>query len=455
MARHIVELEFEKPHDWRQFRVLAANYPERYGTPTPEGGGWKLPVKRHQGDLLVALRAYGGRVVPDDASSGGREMMQPWITDVLGSEGIIGELPTYELPPMGERSGAYELPWIAGCPPPRSVAMAGAPLYVQHGDVEFWHQRPAGPSKFPAHKLRTNLEAISGAMYDIECAGYEAAAQALDAYAGAMLAGWPAGTEHIETGSFFGSLVSSITHAVSDVAKAVTTQNPVAKIVAKAIAPITRTVSSAAQTLVNGVRKYNPVAIAKMVAIKAKALAGDLKNSVIFKTLSAIASKALAPALTVIKSVAGPVLPYVQSVMSFVPGVGTGIAAALGAAQALADGRRIDEALVSGFKSAIPGGPLAQMAFDAAWGLAHGRPIDTTVLGALRGRLPAGLAQRAFDTGLALATAKSAQDRRAALQTAALGALASNLPAVPGLAIAQPIVSALPSLDDLPAFAAA
>ena len=43
----------------------------------------------------------------------------------------------------------------------------------------------------------------------------------------------------------------------------------------KAIAPIAKTVTSAAQTLVNGVRKYNPVALAKMAAIKAKALAGD------------------------------------------------------------------------------------------------------------------------------------------------------------------------------------
>lgn len=449
MARHIVELEFERPHDWRQFRHLAANYPDRYGRQTHEGGGWKLPHKRHLGDLLEALRAYGGRIV---SSSGRDDIMQPWVTDVLGSEGIIGDVPTYELPPMAERSGAYELPWIAGCPPPPSVAMSGAPLYVRHGDVEFWHQRPqAATPDAAAHKLRTNLQAISGAMYEIECAGYEAAAQALDAYAGAMLAGWPAGSEFIETGSLFGS----ITHALSSVARAVTTQNPIAKIVSKAIAPITRTVSSAAQTLVNGVRKYNPVAIAKVVAIKAKALAGDLRNSVIFKTLSAVASKALAPALTVIRSVAGPVLPYVQSVMSFVPGVGTGIAAALGAAQALADGRRIDEALVSGFKSAIPGGPLAQLAFDAAWGLAHGRPIDTMVLGALRQRLPAGLAQRAFDTGLALATAKSAQDRRHALQTAALGALASNLPAVPIPSAARPIVSALPTLRGFPSFAAA
>jgi hypothetical protein len=149
-------------------------------------------------------------------------------------------------------------------------------------------------------------------------------------------------------------------------------------------------------------------------------LPGDLKNSVIFKTLSAVASKALAPALTVIRSAMGPVLPYVQSVISFVPGVGTGISAALGAAQALADGRRIDEALVAAACGAIPGGPMAQMAFDSAWGLAHGRPVDSVVLRALRDRSPAGLAQRAFDTGLALATAKTAQEAGSARATPTL-----------------------------------
>src|SRR5260221_4654747 len=365
-------------------------------------------------------------------------MEEAGATDALAYDDFNGHRHAH--PPVEERiGGPYELPEIGGCPPPESVAMAGAPLYIRHGDVEFWHQR-----RSPARKLRTNLEAISGAMYEVECAGYEAAAAALDAYAGAMLDGWPAGSEYIETGFSLGGLVSSITHAVSHAASSIVQNNPVAKLVQSAIAPITRTVSSAAQTLLNGVRKYNPIALAKIAAIKAKALAGDLKNSVIFRTLSAVASKALAPALIVIRSVVGPVLPYVQSVVSFVPGVGTGISAALGAAQALADGRSIDEAILAAARGAIPGGPMAQMAFDAAWGLAHGRPIDTVVLGALRDRLPAGLAQRAFDTGLALATAKTAQDRRQALKTAALGAIASNLPAAPGRL--GPIVSALPSL---------
>ncbi len=276
-------------------------------------------------------------MVGDDVI-GTTEMEHAWVTDVLGSEGIVGD--DYELPPLEERiGGPYELPAIGGCPPPASVAFAGAPLYIRHGDVEFWHGRPPADD---APKLHSSLEAIAGALYELECAGYELAGEVLDAYAGAMLDGWPAGSEYIETGFSLGGLVSSITHAVSQAANAVVNQNPVAKIVKKAIAPIASTVTNAAKTLVDGVRKYNPVALAKMAAIKAAALAGDLKNSVIFKTLSAVASKALAPALTVIRSAVGPVLPYVQSVLSFVPGVGTGISAALGAAQALADGRRID-----------------------------------------------------------------------------------------------------------------
>ena len=176
---------------------------------------------------------------------------------------------------------------------------------------------------------------IGDAAYELECAGYEAAAATLDAYAGALLSGY-ASNPRIEVGWGLGSLVSSVCSAVSSVARAVAT--PVARAVQAVVAPITKTVSAAARTLVNGIRHFNPVALAKAAAIKAKALMGDLKNSVIFKTLSAVASKALAPALMVI-SVAGPVLPYAQSVISLVPGLGSGVSAALGAAQALADGR--------------------------------------------------------------------------------------------------------------------
>ena len=56
--------------------------------------------------------------------------------------------------------------------------------------------------------------------------------------------------------------------------------------------------------------------------------------------------------------------PYAQMVFSLVPGFGTAVAAALGAGVALANGQPITSALVAGLKGAVPGGPLAAMAFD-------------------------------------------------------------------------------------------
>lgn len=419
------------------------------------------------------------------------------FSDVLGSEGIIG---AYELPEMAERvGGPYELPIIGGCAPPPSVAGT------------MWPRSFGMPAaRRPVRSLR-QLTAIAGASYAIECAGYVQAERTLLAAAGAMLAGWPAGSEFqvaccgdggFEVGlskafydnvgnthhrviaqlkawgakltpneekELLGAIQNVQAHAtdgskwnafgnwkarVYRIRKARLGANQgqddelerkyfkpladtypggggifgsIASAVKSATKAVTNTVSSAAQTLVDGVKKYNPVALAKVAVIKAKALAGDIANSVVFKTLGAIASKALAPALSVIKATVGPILPYVQSVISFVPGVGTGISAALGAAQALADGRSITEAIVAGAKGMLPGGPLAASAFDAAWGLAHGRPVDSVALEALRNQLPGDLAKKAFDTGLALATAKTAQERRNALGTAVLGAVASNV----------------------------
>lgn len=77
------------------------------------------------------------------------------------------------------------------------------------------------------------------------------------------------------------------------------------------------------------------------------------------------------------------IAPYAQTVMSFVPGVGTGLSAAIGAASALASGQRIDDALLAGVRGAVPGGPVAQAAFDVAAGVAQGKPIDQIALNAL------------------------------------------------------------------------
>jgi hypothetical protein len=77
------------------------------------------------------------------------------------------------------------------------------------------------------------------------------------------------------------------------------------------------------------------------------------------------------------------IAPYVQMVISNVPGIGTGISGAIGAAVALSKGRPITEAVLEAAKGAMPGGPLAQAAFSTAVAGIQGKPIDQIVLAAL------------------------------------------------------------------------
>lgn len=77
------------------------------------------------------------------------------------------------------------------------------------------------------------------------------------------------------------------------------------------------------------------------------------------------------------------VAPYVQTVVTLVPGVGQGVGAAIGAASALAAGKNITDAMLSAAKGAIPGGPVAQAAFSIAQAGVQGKPIDQIALAAL------------------------------------------------------------------------
>src|SRR6516165_2699001 len=104
-------------------------------------------------------------------------------------------------------------------------------------------------------------------------------------------------------------------------------------------------------------------------------------------------------------------LQFAAMVAPFIPGVGTGVAAALGAANALAAGRPITEALIAAARSAVPGGAIAQMAFDTAMNLARGKKLSESLFDSARSQLPGGpAAQAAFDAALALAKGKSIQD---------------------------------------------
>jgi hypothetical protein len=99
------------------------------------------------------------------------------------------------------------------------------------------------------------------------------------------------------------------------------------------------------------------------------------------------------------------VAPYAKMVVSMVPGVGTGISAAMGAGLALANGQPIDKALLAGAIGALPGGAIAHAAASAAAAgveaAARGEKIDVhSAAGTLMNSLPipAG-AKEALQTG--------------------------------------------------------
>jgi hypothetical protein len=168
-----------------------------------------------------------------------------------------------------------------------------------------------------------------------------------------------------------GSFFSSIKNAVKSVAKAVVPKVvkqaaqkvvAVAKKVATAIAkvPVLGTIIKAAGTL---------------ALLPARATAQLVQG----KRISAIAVDQFKTALGSVKTLA----PYVQTVISFVPGIGTGISAGIGGALALASGQKIGDALLAAAKSALPGGPVAQAAFSIASDVMHGKPLTTIAIDAL------------------------------------------------------------------------
>ncbi len=84
------------------------------------------------------------------------------------------------------------------------------------------------------------------------------------------------------------------------------------------------------------------------------------------------------------------VAPYAETIISFVPGVGAGVNAAIAIAATLAAGKNISDALIAGIKNTLPGGPLAQAAFDLGQMAIKGENIAKATLDALQAQLPGG-----------------------------------------------------------------
>ncbi len=121
--------------------------------------------------------------------------------------------------------------------------------------------------------------------------------------------------------------------------------------------------------------------------------------------LDHVAMGALKDQLKIAKDVA----PYAEAVVALVPGIGTLPAAMIGAGAALAEGKSIDEATKAAIRGAIPGGAIAQAAFDTAMKMASGESFEKAALETARAQLPPGPAQAAFDIGTAVATGEKIQ----------------------------------------------
>ncbi len=81
--------------------------------------------------------------------------------------------------------------------------------------------------------------------------------------------------------------------------------------------------------------------------------------------------------------VVAPFLHAVAGIIAYVPVFGTAVAFVLNSAVSLAEGKRIDQALLDSARGALPGQPASTMAFDAAVAIAQDQPIDNVLIDAL------------------------------------------------------------------------
>lgn len=217
-------------------------------------------------------------------------------------------------------------------------------------------------------------------------------------------------------GNWFSRTFKKVTRGAKDVVK-----NPVrsighaAEVVADkaGVKPLGQAINQASKVVerpVNAVIHLGPA-----VALRS---AVDISEGVrVDKALSRLVTRQL--------DAARELLPYVQTALAVVPGVGTGLSGVIGAADALSRGRTIDEAFIAAARASIPGGPIAAQVFDAAVAVAKGQPVDAVAMAVLP--IPPAQKQmllRAVSVGKTLVRGGAIDD---ALYNEALGALQSEL----------------------------
>lgn len=91
-------------------------------------------------------------------------------------------------------------------------------------------------------------------------------------------------------------------------------------------------------------------------------------------------------------------LVIVQTVLPFIPGVGTAAAATLAACIVIAQSKSLKDAAIAAARASLP--PAAQVAFDAGLGVANGQSLDEATKQALFKQVPGG--QKAYEQGKAV-----------------------------------------------------
>jgi hypothetical protein len=240
--------------------------------------------------------------------------------------------------------------------------------------------------------------------------------------------------EDEELDYFLGSIVRSVTKAAGDVGRipivrgVTKTVGGVAKTVGKGVSTVSKVVP---MSVLTSTLSWTPAGMAVRAGLGAVQAAAEGRN--VFQ--GAVRSLARDPAMRFAVDTASAAargenvlkaaqkaaqagigdlrqsLQFAAMVAPFIPGIGTGVGAALGAANALAAGQPITDAVIAAARGAIPGGAIAQFAFDTAMNMAKGKNIGEALLNSARSRLPGGpAAQAAFDGALALAKGRNIQD---------------------------------------------
>lgn len=186
---------------------------------------------------------------------------------------------------------------------------------------------------------------------------------------------WSSNTQNFQNPEAGGGIWSGIGHAVEGVAKT--------KLVSMVGDAVKEVVSKAATVM-------TPISLVSHLLHGERidhALLGELKGKL---------------------AVAKELAPYAETVASMVPGLGSGVAGAIAASAALAEGHSITDAMVEAVKKAVPGGAATAFAFDLGAKLARGGNLVKSTLESARNELPE-KARAAFDAAVAVVHGQNLQ----------------------------------------------